>query len=381
MIKIILSEQENHDENPVSPKAQVRKSIFFRLMRDFLKFKKYFINFYIIFEKEGLAISRLQLTPEYEGTTDSFSVFIDNGWGTESVYDFLDEYFLRKMLYGIYGKGPEAEEKILERLNDGDAHLKIAKQKGYIPKLTFAKKSIRFSETTQHNCNFLTKEKVGRYNVSMGGETDEQYTFLEFFDLDEHADICELVNKIRPLKNHKIVKTIMAGTVGIVYKLDNDHVFKLFKESHSDDLSWYEKVQRSQVLKTGTIHEPSIIDFGTVEGFNFVEMAEVIPFSNLIKFTKRNVNAIDEQLLEISSDVSYGDEDFSDIKSAAKEYHEVFKLAYKNNSLTAAEIAGYLRSLQSLLQRTKSVDYLRDAHAGNIGIMKENPNIFVVFDV
>lgn len=146
----------------------------------------------------------------------------------------------------------------------------------------------------KHNFEFLKNKPV---TFDQFGEKYSE-TFFDKFGYtvpqNEKAQL-EMISSVPPLRRSKIVQPVRAGTQGITYKLDNDHILKLFFSGYADDLHWYKKLQDQQFSGHGNINRPAIYDFGEgAHGIRYGEMGKVFAFNQWIEMTGRGGKYPDE---------------------------------------------------------------------------------------
>ena len=243
----------------------------------------------------------------------------------------------------------------------------------------------------KHNANFLMN--TPGIEASMNE--------LDVYDQEDYYD---LVKGIRVLSQFKITKFITGESYGKVFKLNNDHVFKMFVDSVNpkEDMAWYKKCYDS--LHSGEAKPTTlpVHDYGVwqedVKRFiglkiYWVEMAEVMPVEKWIVHTGRDRG---ENILRFNRE-------FEDIVNWYELRRTTNLMAFakwlkprKNDTsealfnkllgreskgvLTKKEIIGLLTALEDL---TSAGFKMKDIFPRNIGVLKQSrPDkpIFIIFD-
>jgi hypothetical protein len=106
----------------------------------------------------------------------------------------------------------------------------------------------------------------------------------------------DLVKKIKPLTHAKLIKAITGRSYGKIFKLDNEHILKIFFGGIDvkEDMEWYKKCHDLMHKKGAKLTTLPVYDYGEVklkampDAFvAYVEMAEVEPLDIYLKGTKR----------------------------------------------------------------------------------------------
>lgn len=106
----------------------------------------------------------------------------------------------------------------------------------------------------------------------------------------------ELVKKVKPLADSKIVKAITGRSYGKIFKLQNDHILKIFFGGIDvqEDMEWYKKCYDALHSGGGKLTTLPVYDYGEIKLSKlpdafvaYVEMAEVEPLDDYLKNTGR----------------------------------------------------------------------------------------------
>jgi hypothetical protein len=244
----------------------------------------------------------------------------------------------------------------------------------------------------QHNLNFLLNTRGVEAAVND-------------LDIYDQPDYIALVKNIPVLSKHRLVKFMTGRSFGKIFKLDNDHIFKMFSESldPDEDHAWYKDSLKK--LHKGTAKKTTlpVYDAGAWSGISkkiyWVEMAEVMPYDLWVKSTGRTQDEFDSKLLSQFGAIKrfYFDthssvlldfakwagearQDGDRIGDAAEELYRML-LGKENEALiTKNEIQGILEALQDLDAAGWS---MADVLPRNIGVLKQsNPSkpTFIIFD-
>lgn len=236
------------------------------------------------------------------------------------------------------------------------------------------------------------------------------------WDLDEE-ELIQLVGSIPPLRTNKILKVIGSGTKKIAYRLDNDHIFSLFRGGHGggeyDDLDWYAGIQDRQFKGESSADEPAIHDYGEVpfpdqsgRDLKYVEMSGIIPLSDAAPHSLGKLPEFD--LLRLDFDIHqlalfvvaalHHGALLKDPNRSVDEKVELVQHWWRNRkSLPFAEeedildmemgvltpdlTMNLIKTLTRLAVRLGTTHVLQDVHPGNLGMSIESPDEFVVIDI
>jgi hypothetical protein len=244
--------------------------------------------------------------------------------------------------------------------------------------------------------------KIQDHNLKFISNNGKITADLADLDLVDEGDFEALVRNVPVLGKNKLVKYVTGRSFGKIFKLDNDHVFKLFSESldPDEDYSWYRDSLKK--LHRGTAKRTSlpVYDVGTWSGISkkiyWVEMAEVMPYDLWVESTGRDQYKLYDQFAVVRD---FYEETHSSIvldfakwagnmrnsgtyrKADAVEELYRMLLGKENDAvMTKREIAGILEALQDLARAGWS---MADLYPRNIGVLKQsNPSkpIFIIFD-
>jgi len=225
---------------------------------------------------------------------------------------------------------------------------------------------------------------------------------LSDLDLVDMGDFEELVRNVPVLGKNKLVKYITGRSFGKIFKLDNDHVFKLFSDSldPDEDFAWYQnslkKLHRGWAKKTTLpVYDTGKWKWNGRDIF-WVEMAEVMPFDSWIELTGRDQYKLYDQFSvvrdfyeETHSSVLLdfakwaGNMRNSGTYQKADSAEELYRmlLGKENDAvMTKKEISGILEAMHDLELAGWSME---DLYPRNIGVLKQsrpdNPT-FIIFD-
>jgi hypothetical protein len=212
----------------------------------------------------------------------------------------------------------------------------------------------------------------------------------------------------------RIERLLKAGSMGIVYELENDYILKLYIDDYShlqggeSDLEWFSVLHSMQYSGIGSVNQPHIIKYGSVKyqdnrSIKYVIMSKVIPFSDDIKYTRRDADLIGYQLEQIRKNYDQGVNDVLRSIKDASEYNKYLNQIYaykikrnligafeydsyymQTNGLSDVEVKSIIRMLEEFKKTTtKNIKGSEEIHAGNFGRLEssglDNP-IFVLFD-
>lgn len=249
-------------------------------------------------------------------------------------------------------------------------------------------KETPLNQIQQHNLNFLMN------NSEVAADLGE----LDIYDAE---DFVKLVKAIPALGSAKLVKYITGASFGKVFKLDNDHIFKMFSDSigPDEDYEWYRSA--SLVLHRGWAKNTTLPVYETgvkkIVGKKvyWVEMAELIPLDKWLEQTSRS-DAIHTELsvlidyakAETSTKMlDFGKWLFGEIKRNSMRFPDIKKQMYakllgkeSEAQLTGAEMMAMIRAIKEILDSGLK---LRDILPRNIGYVRQSrPDkpVFVIFD-
>jgi len=245
-----------------------------------------------------------------------------------------------------------------------------------------------FSElnSTQQNNFYKLLEDVPKYDID-GISSKGTVEILSFFGI-ELADIIDVVKSCPSIQNTNIDSPLMAGTKGLTFNLENDHVLKLFVGGYQDDLKWYSGLKKKMYGSDGSVHSLPIYDSGKTKAADrygasvkFAEMAKLIPFGAFVEETGRSKSEINAAMTNIEFlmyDLPYKAKNLDQALLIAKRVRKKKQLAFPG--LTKKEFLNIIKMYYHFVKTGHSIN---DSHSGNIGILPQsnltNP-IFVVFD-
>tara|TARA_R110000824_G_scaffold125711_5_gene284937 strand:+ start:1279 stop:2085 length:807 start_codon:yes stop_codon:yes gene_type:complete len=200
-----------------------------------------------------------------------------------------------------------------------------------------------------------------------------------------------------PLENeHKIVKVLGAGTMGVVFEIDNGHALKLYKDGYrrkagKREEDFYANESGKIFSGLGSIRTLPIFDQGENRyGVKYVEMAKVIPFNKFIEMTGRVVprGPFFREMQKVGLWTSWINADRSSRrqnKQMAQEYVSKFTKIARKQGLTKYEIESILK-MAEYIAKNYGEDYLDDIDApnSNFGVLEQTATTkypqFVLFD-
>lgn len=240
----------------------------------------------------------------------------------------------------------------------------------------------------QHNLNFLLNTRGVEAAVND-------------LDIYDQPDYIALVKNIPVLSKHKLVKFMTGRSFGKIFKLDNDHIFKMFSESVDphEDFAWYRDSLKK--LHKGTAKKTTlpVYDTGVWKGISkkiyWVEMAEVMPYDKWVEWTGRSPDI--SKLYNEFQSIKYFYElnnstvllDYAKYLKKESQYRaeddleEVYRMLLgKENTaiMTKTEIQAVLETMKDL---TNAGWNMEDVVPRNIGVLKQsNPSkpTFIIFD-
>jgi hypothetical protein len=217
---------------------------------------------------------------------------------------------------------------------------------------------------------------------------------FDIYDNDENIpkeqDVMrELVQSIAPLSTNKIVKAITGKSYGKIFKLDNDHILKIFLGGVDvdSDMAWFKKCYED--LHSGKAKQTTLpvyaFNYGNLLSsypdykIGYVEMAEVEPLDSFMKSTGRG--DADNVLMQLKAlfELALG-EGIKDVKSLKAYVSELVADSSQIEPLTKNEVYGIL---YAFLDMVKMGFKLSDVAPRNLGVLKQsnpsNPKI-IIFD-
>lgn len=243
---------------------------------------------------------------------------------------------------------------------------------------------------------------------------------LDSVEPTPEEDLVEgLVREAPPLNTEIISSLAGVGTKGIVFRLKNGNILKIYSSGYLDqaefrlsDPGWsnfstgekeeqfYASEKSKMFSGDGSVSTLPIYDQGTFDLFEakikFVEMAEVMPFDKYLEFTGRSyegdfdkddygdiltaITAMKRVMIMYKRPGHYGTQE---PRATRAERLEDAIMAIKKSKLTGPEAKGIANMLKYVITKY-SPDYLQDFHAGNFGVVRQtiatNKPAFVLFD-
>jgi len=207
--------------------------------------------------------------------------------------------------------------------------------------------------------------------------------------------ILTLFEDIPPLHTWRMTSYLAEGTMGIVFNLDNGHVIKFFIEGYltndegDGELDFYRSEKTKLFDKSGTTSTLPVYDQGSVDGgpasVKWVEMAKLVPLGQYWSNTGRQNERY--SLGDLLGEMKH----FFRVSGRTKEYFErrrdslIRKLhqTAKEAKITSQEFRNLFLMLKAVYEE-RGLDYLNDAHPGNIGVLHTSAAsadpAFVLFD-
>jgi hypothetical protein len=237
---------------------------------------------------------------------------------------------------------------------------------------------------TQQNNFYKLLEDVPKYDID-GISSKGTVEILSFFGI-ELGDVIDIVKSCPSIENTNIESPLMAGTQGLTFNLENDHVLKLFVGGYQDDLKWYSGLKNKMYGSDGSVHSLPIYDSGKTKAADkygasvkFAEMAKLIPFGSFVEDTGRSKSKANAALTNIEYLMyQIANLDPGQALLKAKRIRKRKELAFPE--LTKQEFINIVKMFYFFMH---SGHMINDSHTGNIGILPQssptNPT-FVVFD-
>jgi hypothetical protein len=237
----------------------------------------------------------------------------------------------------------------------------------------------------QQNNFYKLLEEVPKYDIDgISSETPKQ--ILSNFGISME-DLLDLIKSCPPLENNKIESPLFAGTQGMIYNLDNDHVLKLFVGGYQDDLGWYSKLNTKMYGSDANVHDLAVYDSGKTKvssggvSVKYAEMSKLIPFGSFIEETGRSKSKANAALTNIEY-MMYDVAAAKDVEQAL-EIAKRFRKKRNDLSFDALTKREFLNIVKMYYFFMRAGHTINDSHSGNIGILPQsnpaNPT-FVVFD-
>jgi len=195
---------------------------------------------------------------------------------------------------------------------------------------------------------------------------------------------------------YKIVKVLGAGTMGVVFELDNGHALKLYKDGYrrkagKREEDFYANESGKIFSGAGSIRTLPIFDQGENRyGVKYVEMAKVIPFNKFIEMTGRVIprGPFFREMQKVGLWTSWNNNkvDLSSRrknKQIAQEYVSKFIKTARKQGLTKYEIESVLK-MAEYTAKNYGHTYLDDINSANFGVIEQTATTkypqFVLFD-
>ena len=170
------------------------------------------------------------------------------------------------------------------------------------------------------------------YNAEF--ERSGDFDILDSDEVEHQALADSLINGVPSLKKWKITSAITGASFGKIFKLNNNHILKLFVGGVNpvEDVEWYKKCYN--LLHSGGAKATTlpVYEYGQLKINNkfpiwYVEMAEVEPLDKFLKLTGRAVGGDD------------GDSEGINVVGKLKAY---FEQAYNRNITDLEGIKEYV---------------------------------------
>jgi len=238
--------------------------------------------------------------------------------------------------------------------------------------------------------------------------------FEEFYDFKKYL---ELLKQIPPLLDNKIVERLGSGMFGVAFKMDNNHIIKIFRFYTDDDKRYSTYMERLYSGK-GSAQDFPIFDYETVLGVPsvdaYVEMAELIPLENFLVQTGRLIETEVTRLWsaynglmwemegsgEWSTFFDFQEATIDDIKNKIRTFQQK-KQDFIEEGIKEEELGYYDAKIDELSPKAGLVGFtkeefegiriaishykdvvgdINDLHLGNIGVFPHDPSKFIIFD-
>tara|TARA_Y100000034_G_C6897483_1_gene414161 strand:- start:1457 stop:2590 length:1134 start_codon:yes stop_codon:yes gene_type:complete len=282
-------------------------------------------------------------------------------------------------------KTPKADGKKVELPPDYDREESLSYEKEH--KKTAPSFNQKNKETIKHNVFFLK-------NVGV------------FYD-DNLKKIFDYVRQIPPLHLAKLEKRLGSGVFGTAFFMDDGHVLKINKEVRDSgkyqnlaDRGYGGKgdVSAHMVFDHGVVYGESSWDYRIIQKFTWVEMPKYIPLSVYLfeeGISKEKIREeggvvpaegefefIQEVFVRTLENTEY---DYEDEEVSGKEEEIVLKAKDRTREKVKNRVdilqGKYLESaLNCFVQAQLSFGDLADAHIFNVGVLIQNPDVWIVFD-
>ena len=258
--------------------------------------------------------------------------------------------------------------------------------------------------------NFL--DDLGSQHYERTGNPD---VLNNVYALNTREFMTKVVQGVPSLSSSKITNAITGDSYGKIFKLDNEHILKLFLGGVNvkSDMKWYNKCYKNMFRASKgkptmlpVYGEPGKLTIGSYFVW-YVEMAEVIPFDKfaertgrfedpdgIISQTKalflelydvRGIRNFDELVKEFISFIFPGkhaafhhsfkpDEEGEDEEKLAIDVEEIIKTL---NPLSRKEVVALLRVFFDM--RSMGIK-LSDVASRNMGVLAQDPETIVIFD-
>ena len=210
----------------------------------------------------------------------------------------------------------------------------------------------------------------------------------DYNNIDQTEELEEVISKIEPMSNNKVVRLLGVGTQGVVFELDNGHALKLFRRGYlsygnvEGEMNFYSSSKEKLFTKKGKLHTLPVYDYGkTDDGLYWVEMAKLVPLDHYAEMTGREdptglMTLIVEYLIEFEDMETDGDGYLHDDEEDRQDYENKRKRHMQSIKKQAEKAQLTLRELGSLIDTIKSVydeygeSYVLDLHSGNMGVLE-----------
>lgn len=269
-------------------------------------------------------------------------------------------------------------------------------------------KAAPLNKIQQHNLNILLQSeysnKTRHASNSIADNFVEDMINQEFErtgDMDiyerggpnETAVMQELVQNVAPLSRNKITKAITGASFGKIFKLNNDHILKIFLGGVDveSDMKWFNKCYKqlhSGKAKRTTLpvydfewgsDAPMLPSFPNYK-IGYVEMAEVEPLDTFLERTGRGEGDTIVSQAKALFKQAYYVEGKRDLKSI-QEY--VFQFAPEKEQLQPLTQNEVSRMIEAFYDMIKMGFNLSDVAPRNMGVLKQsNPSdpTIIIFD-
>lgn len=259
-------------------------------------------------------------------------------------------------------------------------------------------------EAQEKTSKMLSTAKISGYDIAAGQGRSKvlkdafENSGIRIVAPDVEDVIRQIIDDIDILKTTKILHPITYGTKGEIYKLSNGYVIKFFTDGYQDDMRWFKKMKDLNFSGKSSKYVLPFLDYGEVDltkfskreirvpygvtALYYVVTPEVLPFSELLKRSDRDVWEADVDMSEIKGAVDANYSSFAgDRKALITRTMESIKSMSRPVVLTDNEANELIKTFIDFSDNNL---FSGDLHPGNFGIFyhgdKTKPT-FVIIDI